>query len=126
MPRISITNTTKSTLPRVPFVKIKNFVLGEKYDLSLVFVGKERSRKLNLKYRGKNKETNVLSFPLSKKEGEIFINLKLADKQKKTFGRNLNDFVTFLFIHGIMHLKGMQHSSKMEKAEEKIRRKFRI
>ncbi len=121
-----ITNKTKGTLPKVPFEKMKNFALGEKYNLSLVFIGKETSKKLNHKYRGKNKETNILSFPLDKKNGEIFINLKLAHKQKENFDRKLANFVAFLFIHGLTHLKGMQHGSKMEKAEEVIRRKFRV
>lgn len=120
----SITNKTKGTLPRVPFEDIKNKVLGKSYNLSVVFVGKEKSRKLNLAYRGKDKETNVLSFPLDKNNGEIFINLKLADRQKEDFDKNLKNFVTYLFIHGLLHLKGMQHGSRMERAETKLLEKF--
>ena len=74
----SITNKTKSTLPRVSFVNIKNTVLGKNYSLSLVFIGESKSAELNLSYRNKNKPTNILSFPLDKKTGEIFI------KPKKT------------------------------------------
>lgn len=122
--KFSITNTTRSKLPKVPFVKIKDFTLEKDYNLSLVIIGKEKSRKLNLQYRNKNKETNVLSFSLDKNNGEIFINLKLADKQKKSFGKNLQNFVAYLFIHGIMHLKGMEHGSRMEEAETKLLKKF--
>ena len=113
--KFSIINKTKSTLPRVSFVNIKNAALGKDYWLSLVFIGKEKSSKLNFAYRGKNKPANVLSFPLDKKTGEIFICPAIAKKE-----------VSSLFIHGMLHLKGMPHGSTMEKAEAKIRRKFGV
>lgn len=113
--RFSITNKTKSTLKGVPFTKIKNEVLGKDYSLSLVFIGEKKSHELNLRYRGKDKATNVLSFPLDKKTGEIFIIPRLAQKE-----------VGFLFIHGLLHLKGMEHGSTMERAELVLRKKFHI
>jgi len=114
--RFSITNKTKSTLPGVSFIDIKNKILGTQYTLSLVFIGTKLSHKLNFTYRGKNKPTNVLSFPLDKKNGEIFITPRVTDKKE----------IGFLFIHGCLHLKGMQHGSTMEEAEAKLRRQFRI
>ncbi len=123
---ISIKNTTKGKLPSLPFVNMKNEVLGKKYELSLVFIGEKLSRKLNKKYRKKDKPTNILSFPLSDNEGEIFINLSLAKKEAKKFNRDFSNFVGFLVIHGLVHLKGFAHSSRMEEKEIKIRRKFNI
>ncbi len=118
----SITNTTKSIQPQfrknwswVPFAKIKDAILGKDYCLSLVFIGQKKSKELNSKYRGKNRPTNVLSFPLDKKTGEIFITPKLAGKE-----------VGFLFIHGLLHLKGMRHSSTMERLETKLRKQFGV
>jgi len=122
----SIINKTKSTLPRVPFASIKNRALGKNYSLSLVFIGEARSKNLNKTYREKNKPTNILSFPLDNKSGEIFITPSVAKKQNRKFGRNYENFIAFLFIHGIMHLKGMEHGSKMERAEEKLRMLFRV
>lgn len=122
----SITNKTKSTLPSVPFARIKNKALGEDYSLSLVFVGETTSRNLNYKYRGKNKPTNILSFSLNKKSGEIFITPAVVKKQTKEFNRNFKNMLGFLFIHGLMHLKGFDHGSTMERAEEKLRREFNI
>ena len=84
--------------------------MGEKYELSLVFCGNFLSRRLNRVYRGKDKVANVLSFPLSAHSGEIFINLT----NPKPFG------VAHLFIHGLLHLKGMQHGDTMEETEQKI------
>lgn len=105
---------------------MKNEVMGKNYELSLVFVGEKRSRKLNKEYRQKDKSGNVLSFPLDKKTGEIFICPVRARREMKSFGRKYDNFIGFLFIHGLCHLKGMDHGSTMEKAEEKIRAQFDI
>jgi rRNA maturation RNase YbeY len=122
----SIINKTKGRLPSLPFVQIKDTVLGKKYVLNLVFVGKKTSQKLNNTYRQINKPTDILSFSLSKKEGEIFINPDKARKKAKEFGRKYDNYLAFLFIHGLYHLKGLDHGEKMEKAEAKIRRVFNI
>ncbi|MCC7004862.1 rRNA maturation RNase YbeY [Candidatus Nomurabacteria bacterium] len=123
---LTILNKTKSKLPRLPYLSVKNEVLGGKYELSLVFVGDTLSKKLNFKYRRKNKPTNVLSFPLNKTTGEIFINPNKAKKEAKFFGKSFNDFIAILFIHGLLHLKGMQHGSKMEGIEKKLAKKFNV
>lgn len=111
---VLIKNNTKRNIPKVPFQRIKDQVLGAKYELSLVFVGSTLSKRLNLTYRGKNKSANVLSFPLSKNSGEIFLDLS----KNGPFG------VAHLYIHGLLHLKGMQHGDTMEKAETKILKQF--
>ncbi|MEO8637721.1 MAG: rRNA maturation RNase YbeY [Candidatus Taylorbacteria bacterium] len=122
----SITNTTKGKLPGLPFSGMKNSVLGKSYLLSLVIVGDSRSRKLNLRYRRKNKPANVLAFPLSEQEGEIFLNLARAKREAKLFERNEKNFAGFLFIHALTHLKGFTHSSRMESEEVVVRKKFGI
>ncbi len=116
----SIKNTTKGKLPSLPFVKIKELILGKNYDLSLVFIGEKRSSDLNKKYRNKNGATNILSFPLNKTDGEIFINLKSAKKDAPMFKKRYNEFVKVLFIHGVLHLKGFKHGKDMEAKEKKI------
>lgn len=122
----SITNKTKSTLPRVPFAKIKDEVLGKKYNLSLVFIGRDRSRKLNFGHRQKDYATNILSYTLDKSNGEIFITPEIVKKQTKKFERKYDNLIGFLFIHGLLHLKGFEHGSKMEKAEAVFQKKFNI
>lgn len=112
-------NTTKSKPPRLPFLRMKEKVLGEKYNLSLAFIGSARSKNLNQIYRGKDKPANVLSFPYDKHEGEIFIDLREAKKQAPLFGKDLKKFVALLFIHGMFHLKGYDHGGKMERLEKK-------
>lgn len=120
----SIKNETKGKLPSLPFVQIKEEVLGAKYELSLVFVGDNVSKKLNFSYRGKNKPTNVLSFPLSEKEGEIFINLRQAKTEAVDWNMPFKNFVSLLFIHGLFHLKGFEHGDEMDDLEKKTREKF--
>jgi probable rRNA maturation factor len=123
---LTIQNKTKSTLPGVPFAKMKDVVLGKKYELSLVFVGAALSKKLNNAYRGKNKPTNILSFSISKTEGEIFINSQRVKTDAPKFGRTEPGMLAFLFIHGMLHLKGMEHGSKMEREERKFCKRFKI
>ncbi len=121
-----IKNNTKGKLPRLPFENIKNEALGKKYELSLVFIGDKLSQKLNYQSRRKNKPTNILSFPLSKTSGEIFINYRQAKKEAEKYERKFSDFIGFLFIHGLIHLKGFEHGSKMEEQEAKFRKKFNL
>ncbi len=112
-----ITNLTKKHPPaggpKIPWGKIKEKVLGRKYELSVVLAGNALMKKLNLKYRRKNKIAAVLSFPLSKKEGENFINL--SQKQHSPL---------FLFIHALLHLKGLEHSVKMKGQEQKLMKRY--
>ncbi len=122
----SVNKTIKGKPPCLPFLKIKEAALGKKYDLSLVFISSIRSKTLNKTYRGKDKPANILSFPLSETEGEIFIDLKEASRNAKNFDRKYKNFVALLFIHGLLHLKGFSHGSKMESEEEKIIKKFNL
>jgi probable rRNA maturation factor len=108
------------------FEKIKKTILGEKYDLSLVFVSAKKIKALNKQYRNINKPTDILSFPLSKDSGEILICKTETRKMTKEFDRDFDNFLAFLFIHGCVHLKGFDHGPKMEKVEEKFRKMFGI
>lgn len=110
----------------LPFIDMKEAVLGKKYELSLVIIGDSRSKSLNKKYRGKDKPANVLSFPIDKNVGEIFINPREAKRCAKDFEMNDTKFLGFLFIHGLLHLKGMRHGSKMKAKENAFKKKFSI
>ena len=105
---------------------MKTSVLGKSYDLSVAFVSSEKIKKLNLTYRNINKSTDILSFPLSKTEGEIYICLSEAKKEARKFDRKYENFLGFLFIHGLVHLKGYDHGSTMESIETKFRKQFGI
>lgn len=125
---ISFLPTHKETKKRkdldLPFLDIKNHILGKKYDLSLVFADKKTVVKLNKQYRDKDYTPNILSFPYSPQTGEIFIHLPTAKKQAPDFDMNFDTYLVFLFIHGCLHLKGMAHSSTMEEEEIKFLNKL--
>ncbi len=105
---------------------MKNHVLSPSYILSVVLVGDKRSADLNFKYRGKRGPTDILSFKLTSNEGELFFNLTEVKKHARTAGRSFENFLAFLFIHGLLHLKGLTHGSKMESKEKQVRKKFGI
>lgn len=123
---LTIRNTTKGKLPRLPFARMTDAALGHDYELSFVMVSPKKSRELNRIYRGKDSSTNILSFPLDKKEGEVFIDLLKARKEAPLFERTYANFIGFLFIHALCHLKGFEHGSTMERQERKIRALFNI
>ena len=108
------------------FELIKKAILGSKYELSFVFISAQKIQALNKTYRGINKPTDILSFTLSKTSGEMFICKSETKKMAKEFDRTYDNFLTFLFIHGCVHLKGYDHGDKMEKVEEKWRKLFKI
>ncbi len=130
---IGSTLSRKNT-PRIDgvfFQSAKNHVLGKQYDLSLVFVGKDRMRTLNREHRKKDYTTDILSFEIDCCCGEIFINPDKARSKAKEFDRAPENYLKFLFIHGLYHLKGMDHENdsaakKMEVAEMKTRKKFKV
>lgn len=122
----SLINKSRTVLPNTPFNAIKDAALGVKYELSVCFVTSEEIQKLNLQYRNINKPTDILSFPLSKTEGEIYISPKESRVEAKKFDRTYENFISFLFIHGCIHLKGYDHGATMEDIEVKLRKTFEI
>ena len=115
-----------SALSRALFSRMKDTVLGKSYRLSVAFVGKAEMRRLNRTYRKQDCPTDILSFPLSTDEGEVVFCTEEIRSQAPEFGRTPKNFLSFLFIHGLCHLKGMTHGSRMEGEEGKIRKKFGI
>ena len=108
------------------FEKIKIHILKNKYSLSINFIDEKTAKKLNQKYRNKNYIPNILSFPISKSQGDIFICEKKAKQEYKDFDLNYTNFLILLIIHGCLHLKGFLHGEEMEKMEEKYLKKFRF
>lgn len=121
---VDICNLTRRTTPRLPFEAIATVALPKGYELSVVFCGSTLSRRLNRERRTKEKAANVLSFPLTKTAGEIFIDLAVAEREAKRDGISLTERVGILFIHGSCHLAGYDHGRTMERQEEKLMNQF--
>lgn len=118
--------TTARAYPKHPYETIKNAVLGKSYTLTLVFTGATRAQALNKAHRGATYVPNVLSFPLDAHNGEIYITPTVARREAKKFDMTYEGYVGFLFIHGLLHLKGHDHGATMEKAERLFVRKFNL
>jgi probable rRNA maturation factor len=115
---------TRHRVPRIPFEKISRAVLPKNYQLSLVLCSDPLARKINRAYRKKSYAANVLSFPLGKREGELFLNVQTAAREAVSFGVPLRARLILLFVHGCLHLKGMRHGKKMERIEATMLKRF--
>ena len=91
-------------------------------EISVTFVDNARIRELNREFRGIDKETDVLSFPLLEKEelntidptlplalGDIVISVEKAMEQAESFGHSIEREISFLTVHSMFHLLGYDH-----------------
>ena len=113
-------------VPHLPYQEIGDAVLGKDYVLSLVFVGERRAQTLNTRYRNATYIPNILSFPLDLTHGEIYITPLRAKKEAPKWNMTIRGYIGFLFIHGILHLKGHLHGATMEEAEKKLVSSFSL
>lgn len=123
---LDITKTTKGALPRVPFALMKTEILGDKYELSISFVSPAEIKKLSLMYKGDDTHRNILSFPLNKSMGEIILCANEIKKEAPKFGTTFEKHLKYIVIHGMLHLAGHTHGSKMESKEKHFMSKFGI
>jgi len=89
-------------------------------ELSLVFSDDPFIHALNRDYRGKDKPTDVLSFPQELEMGmlgDLVISVPTAERQAQTGGRSLEEELEWLFLHGALHLLGYEDDTD-EQAEE--------
>jgi probable rRNA maturation factor len=91
-------------------------------------------RRLNREFRGKDRATDVLSFPTEGKmarghAGDLAISLETAARQAREQGHSLRDEVRVLLLHGVLHLAGMDHEAdrgEMAEREARLRKRFRL
>lgn len=104
----------------------------ERATVSITFVSNEEIQELNRSYRGIDRVTDVLSFPLyeSKLEfpregelclGDVVICLEQAYLQADEFGHTVDRELIYLFVHSIFHLLGYDHLAENEKEEMRIK-----
>lgn len=120
---IILTNTTRSNT-KLPFLEIKNDILGKDYQLSVALVGETRARSINKRSRNKTYAPNVLSFPLTRTAGELYLCPVVANKEAASFEHSKRKHLIFLYIHGLLHLRGLDHGRKMEALEETYLKKY--
>src|SRR6185369_10536266 len=117
---LDIRHTVRASSPNIPFEKIARAILGTRFELSLVVCGDTLAQKMNKQYRQKTYKPNVLSFPLNKNEGEIFLNVRKAGREARRFQLSEREWLAHLFVHGCFHLKGLDHGRIMEAHERRV------
>ncbi len=104
------------------------------FEVSLTFTDNEGIREINRKYREIDRETDVLSFPMTDEGedftvdpetgcfmlGDIVISLEKALAQAEEYGHSFKREVAFLAVHSMLHLLGYDH----ERSEEEEREMF--
>ena len=118
---------------RLKILSKKPLFLKKNHEFSVLLTNDKKMKYLNLKFRKKNKPTDVLSFPIKTKEkkrqyvGDIAISYEIIKKRSK----KTNFFLEFdkMWIHGYLHLIGYDHKKlndfkKMFKKEKLILKYF--
>ncbi len=91
-------------------------------------------RRLNRRFRGKNKATDVLSFPADQSisrgvAGDLAISVPMALRQAREHGHRLATEIKVLILHGLLHLTGLDHetdSGQMARRELRLRRRLNL
>jgi probable rRNA maturation factor len=116
------------------FLRRTQGLIGLRGEVSVLLAGDTMLKRLNREWRGKNKATDVLSFPAPVEladisAGDLAISLETAARQAEEHGHELRDEVRVLLLHGLLHLSGMDHeidNGEMAAREAELRRDLRL
>ncbi len=104
--------------------------LGVSGEVALVLTRDPAVRELNARYRGKDKPTDVLSFPGpggSAGLGDIVVSIDTAERNARRLGRTLQRELDVLALHGFLHVLGYDHETDdgtMDRLERRLRREL--
>lgn len=128
---IKITDEIKNLIEKSIAAVLKVENLDENVEVSVSFVGDEEIRGLNRDYRGVDKSTDVLSFPMddefiivSRILGDVIINTRRVMEQAKELGHSNERELSYLTVHSILHLLGYDHMEDEDKREMREREKL--
>jgi len=113
------------------FVTRARRAVGLRGSVTVLITTSREMRSLNRRFRGKNKATDVLSFPPEfdspRFAGDIAISGEIASENARRLGHSPAEEIKILALHGVLHLAGYDHESdngKMAKVEERVREKL--
>lgn len=104
----------------------------EETELSVSIVGDRSIRVINREYLGKDRPTNVISFSLQEGDcggvnphalGDVLISADTAAREAEEAGMEFFDRLSFLLLHGILHLCGYDHERSGEAEAQKMQQK---
>lgn len=114
-------------------LKLAQWDSEEDYEVSVLFVDKDEIRGINRDYRKIDRVTDVISFSFHEGEGAEFAGFMLGDlaicpevvkKHSVDYGTTFNAEMTFVIVHGVLHLLGFDHNKKNDR--EKMREMEKI
>jgi probable rRNA maturation factor len=116
------------------YVRTAQAAVGLRGEVEVLLADDRTLRRLNREFRGKDKATDVLSFPAPPElegqlAGDLAISLDTALKQAREQGHTLRDEVRVLLLHGLLHLYGMDHEvdeGEMAAREAELRTQLRL
>ncbi len=116
------------------FLRSAQAAVGLVGEVDVLLADDRTLRRLNRAWRGKNKPTDVLSFPAPAElsavhAGDLAISLETAARQAAEQGHSLNDELRVLLLHGLLHLDGMDHEvddGEMAAREDALRARLRL
>jgi probable rRNA maturation factor len=121
-----------STLTR--FLNRARLAIGLRGAVDVLLADDATLQHLNKNFRGKNKPTDVLSFPApiafaKKHAGDLAISIETAARQAQTYGHTLAEETKILLLHGLLHLAGEDHETdngEMAARETNLRRELSL
>jgi probable rRNA maturation factor len=107
---------------------------GLKGTINVLITSSAEMKSLNRRFRGKDKPTDVLSFPADpdvqkQLAGEIAISAEIATKNAHSLGHSPAEEVKILVLHGVLHLRGYDHecdNGQMARREKQLRAKLHL
>jgi probable rRNA maturation factor len=129
---ISIENRSSARLPRGPltvFAQKVRSAVRLKGDVGILIASNRELRRLNREFRGKDKPTDVLSFPseIPGYAGDIAISAEIARQSARQRKLTLTEETKVLILHGMLHLAGFDHETdngEMARKEQVLRRRL--
>ena len=128
---IKITDEIKNLIEKSIAAVLKVENLHENVEVSVSFVGDEEIRDLNRDYRGVDKSTDVLSFPMDDEFiidnrilGDVIINTRRVMEQAEELGHSEERELSYLTVHSILHLLGYDHMEDEDKNDMREREKL--
>ncbi len=82
--------------------------------VTLRLVGAREGRILNSRFRGKDRPTNVLSFPYGSGRGDIVLCHPVIAREARAQDKTLAAHYAHMVIHGVLHLRGHEHRERKE------------
>jgi probable rRNA maturation factor len=122
----AINGISRQTLAR--FATRARELAGVSGEVAVLITSSQQIQQLNRRFRGKNKPTDVLSFP-REDGGDIAISAEIAQSNAQRFRHSTAAEIKVLILHGMLHLAGYDHEAdngRMQKREAKLRAQLRL